>query len=83
MILQGICEVVEWQVLSLFTRGRLKTATIDLDSVTDPLVAEMIGKYHKTGIRVFTSDFTFRMGIPSVGVLAYDPATFPEKSEIV
>ena len=29
------------------------------------------------------SDFSIDTGIPSVGVFAYDPATFPEKSEIV
>jgi ribosomal protein S12 methylthiotransferase accessory factor len=82
-ILQGICEVVERHVSSLVSRGRLKTPAIDLNSVTDPLAAEMIGKYRRAGIRLFASDFTLNMGVPSVGVLAYDPATFPEKSEIV
>jgi ribosomal protein S12 methylthiotransferase accessory factor len=82
-ILQSICEVVERHVSSLVGRGRLKTPAIDLDSVTDPLVVEMIGKYRKAGIQIFASDFTLDMGIPSVGILAYDPATFPEKSEIV
>lgn len=82
-ISQGICEVVERHVSSLVSRGRLKMPAIDLNSVTDPLVAEMIAKYRKAGIRLFASDFTLNMGIPSVGVLAYDPATFPEKSEIV
>ncbi|MCF8142764.1 MAG: YcaO-like family protein [Deltaproteobacteria bacterium] len=82
-ISQGICEVVERHVSSLVSRGRLKTPAIDLDSITDPLVSEIIGKYRKAGIRLFATDFTLNMGIPSVGVLAYDPATFPEKSEIV
>jgi len=82
-ISQGICEVVERHVSSLVSRGRLKMPAIDLESVTDPLVAGMIAKYCKEGIRLFASDFTLNMGIPSVGVLAYDPSTFPEKSEIV
>jgi ribosomal protein S12 methylthiotransferase accessory factor len=82
-ISQGICEVVERHVSSLVSRGRLKTPAIDLDSATDPLVAEMIGKYRKAGIRLFASDFTSNVGVPSVGVLAYDPDNFPEKSEIV
>jgi ribosomal protein S12 methylthiotransferase accessory factor len=43
----------------------------------------MIGKYRKTGINLFISDFSLEMGIPSIGVLAYDPSTFPERSEIV
>jgi len=82
-ISQGICEVVERHVSSIVSRGRLKTPSIDLDSVTDPLAAEMIGKYRRAGIRLFASDFTLNMGIPSIGILAYDPVTFPEKSEIV
>ncbi|MEE9611197.1 MAG: YcaO-like family protein, partial [Desulfatiglandales bacterium] len=31
----------------------------------------------------FITDFSLDTGIPSVGVLAYDPTTFPDKSEIV
>jgi ribosomal protein S12 methylthiotransferase accessory factor len=82
-ILQGMCEVVERHVSSLISRGRLEVPAIDLESVADPLVTEMIGKYRKAGIQLFASDFTLGMGIPSVGVLAYDPATFPATSEIV
>ncbi len=82
-VLQGICELVERHVSSIISRKRLKTPAIDLDSVTDPLVLEMIGKYQKVGVKLFASDFSLDTGIPSVGVLAYDPSTFPEKSEIV
>jgi len=82
-ILQGICEVVERHVSSLVSRGRLRTPAIDLTTVADPLVSEILAKYRMAGIRLYASDFTLGMGIPSVGVLAYDPATFPEKSEIV
>ncbi|MDY6974273.1 MAG: YcaO-like family protein, partial [Thermodesulfobacteriota bacterium] len=55
----------------------------DLDSVTDPPVRELIHKYGKSGVNLFVSDFSLDTGIPSVGALAYDPNTFPEKSEIV
>lgn len=80
---QGICEIVERHVSSIVSRNRLMTPAIDLRSVTDPLVLEMIGKYRKVGVRLFVSDFSLNTGIPSVGVLAYDPSTFPQKSEIV
>ncbi len=80
---QGICEVVERHVSSLVNRNRLPAPLIWPESATDPLVVEMLDKYAKAGIRVFLSDFTLDMGIPSVGVLAYDPTTFPGKSEIV
>jgi ribosomal protein S12 methylthiotransferase accessory factor len=80
---QGICEIVERHVSSVISRTRLSTPLIDPASATDHLVREMLTKYEKAGIKVFITDFTQGIGIPSVGVLAYDPASFPEKSEIV
>lgn len=82
-ILQGICEVVERHVSSIISRGRLKTPLIDLDSVTNPLARELISKYRRAGIRLYATDFSLDTGIPSVGVLAHDPSTFPKKSELV
>jgi ribosomal protein S12 methylthiotransferase accessory factor len=80
---QGICEIVERHVSSVISRNKLKTPAINLRSISDPLVLEMIGKYQRVGVELFISDFSLDTGIPSVGVLAYDPATFPEKSEII
>ena len=80
---QGICEIVERHVSSVVSRNRLKTSAININSVTDPLVLEIIGKYGGVGVKLFITDFSLDTGIPSVGVLAYDPTTFPEKSEIV
>ena len=80
---QGICEIVERHVSSIISQNHLKVPEIRANSVTDPMVREMIGKYRKAGISIFISDFSLDMGIPSVGVLAYDPSTFPERSEIV
>ncbi len=80
---QGICEVVERHVSSVVSRNRLKTPAVRIESVSNPMVREMIEKYQKVGIKLFISDFSLDTGIPSVGVLAYDPATFPDKSEIV
>jgi len=80
---QGICEIVERHVSALISRQKLKVAAINPDSVTDPLVLEMLRKYRKEGIKLFLSDFTLEMGIPSIGALAYDPQNFPVKSEIV
>jgi ribosomal protein S12 methylthiotransferase accessory factor len=80
---QGICEVVERHVCSLVSRGRLQVPRIDLSSAKDALVNEMIQKYSSAGIELFATDFTLDTGIPTVGVLAWDPQTFPDKSEIV
>jgi ribosomal protein S12 methylthiotransferase accessory factor len=82
-ISQGICEIVERHVSSLVSRDRMSVPLIDPATATDPAVREMLGKYENTGIQLFISDFSLDTGIPSVGVMAYDPTTFPEKSEIV
>ena len=80
---QGICEIVERHVSSIISQNHLKVPAIRASSVTDPMVREMIEKFRKAGISIFISNFSLDMGIPSVGVLAYDPSTFPERSEIV
>jgi len=80
---QGICEVVERHVSSIISRNQVRVPSINMASVTDPLVLEMMSKYEKIGAKLFISDFSLDTGIPSVGVLAYDLSTFPERSEIV
>ncbi|MBT8331640.1 MAG: YcaO-like family protein [Deltaproteobacteria bacterium] len=80
---QGICEIIERHTSSVISHNRLKVPAIRADSATDSLVVEMLGKYRKAGVELFVSDFTLDTGIPSVGILAYDPTTFPELSEIV
>jgi ribosomal protein S12 methylthiotransferase accessory factor len=82
-LIQGICELVERHVSSVISHNKLKTPAININSLTDPLVLEMIQKYRSVGVRLSISDFSLNTGIPSVGILAYDPSTFPEKSEIV
>jgi ribosomal protein S12 methylthiotransferase accessory factor len=80
---QGLCEIVERHVSSLVSRGRLDVPAIRPESAADEMVRTMLAKYAKCGIRVFLQDFTLDTGIPSVGVMAYDPSTFPKRSEIV
>ncbi|MCP3899859.1 MAG: tetratricopeptide repeat protein [Desulfobacteraceae bacterium] len=80
---QGICEVVERHTSSLVSQGKLKVPGIDPASATDPMVKELVAKYNKAGISLHISDFTLEMGIPTVGVMAYDKTTFPIMSEIV
>ncbi|MBC2704108.1 YcaO-like family protein [Desulfobacula sp.] len=80
---QGICELVERHTSSLISHKTLTVPGINLDSFTDPLVIEMLNNYKKEGIKVYASDFSLDTGIPTIGVLAWDPATFPDMSEIV
>lgn len=82
-VCQGICEVVERHVSALVSRNAIPAPRLSTEGVTDPKVLEMLAKYDRIGVNLVISDFTLDMGIPSVGVLAVDPETFPEKSEIV
>ncbi|SMC27614.1 ribosomal protein S12 methylthiotransferase accessory factor [Desulfacinum hydrothermale DSM 13146] len=82
-ILQALCEVVERHVGSIISHDERVTPAIDPESLTDPASRELVDKFRKNGIELYLRDFSLDTGIPTVGVLAYDPATFPEKSEIV
>ncbi|MBW1706714.1 MAG: YcaO-like family protein [Deltaproteobacteria bacterium] len=82
-ILQGVCEVVERHVSAIICRNRLKSPAINLGLIEDPVCLELIKKFERAGIKLYASDFSMDTGIPTVAVLAFDPSTFPEKSEIV
>lgn len=82
-ILQSLCEVVERHVGSIISHERRRTASIDLDSLSDPAAIDLVEKFRSQGIKLYLSDFSLDTGIPTVGALAYDPATYPEKSEII
>ena len=82
-ILQALCEVVERHVGSIISNDMLVTPEIDADSLRDPAAIELVEKFRSKGIKLFLRDFSLDTGIPTVGALAYDPSTFPERSEIV
>lgn len=82
-ISQGICEIIERHVSSIIAHKKLNVPAINPASADDKMVVEMFDKYTKAGINLYISDFSLDTGVPTVGVMAYDPATFPEKSEIV
>ncbi len=82
-IVQGVCEIMERHVSSIVSRDHVPCPIIDPDSATDPAVKAMVAKYRQTGIEFYLSNFTLDTGIPTVGMLAYDPQTHPQLSEIV
>ena len=81
--LQGISEIVERHVCSLINQHRIKTPSIEQDSIHDPIARELIEKFKKHNIDLYLNDFSLDTGICSVGALAIDRSTFPELSEIV
>ena len=82
-VIQGISEVVERHVCACVTRDKLITPQIDHNSITDPVARELLDKFTRHGIRVVLNDFSLDTGIPTIGALAWDPATLPHQSEIV
>ena len=82
-ISQGISEIVERHVSSLISQRQLAVPGILPETAEDPTVQALLAKYRNAGINLYLSDFSLGTGIPTVGVLAYDPTTFPNSSEIV
>ncbi len=82
-LIQGICEIIERHTSSIVSHNRLPVAAIRAESATDPLVVEMLQKYKNAGVNLYLSDFSLDTRIATVSVLAHDPSTFPDLSEIV
>jgi len=82
-ILQGACELVERHVCALIDREQPLLPSIDPASLEDAVLKELYAKFAAQGIQVWLKDFSLGMPVPTVGALAYDPATFPGLSEIV
>ena len=84
-ILQGSCELVERHVCCLADREHPELPTIDTspDSVNDPVLKDLLRKFHDNGVTVLLKDFSLGLPVPTVAALAFDPATFPGRSEIV
>lgn len=82
-VLQGVLELVERHVSCIIDREKPILPTIDPKSFQDPVLIELWRAYSDQNIVLWLKDFTLDTAVPTVGVLAYDPATFPEFSEIV
>ena len=81
--LQGICEIVERHVCAIIAREEMPVPQIALESITDPVARGLLNKFAAQGIELRLFDFSLNTGIPTIGALAWDPSTFPDKSEIV
>lgn len=82
-LLQGISELVERHVCCQIDRLHTTTPTIDPASCKDAVLRSLIDAFAREGIRLILKDFSMDMPIPTVGALAWDDSTLPEKSEIV
>ncbi|MBO8143856.1 MAG: YcaO-like family protein [Thermodesulfobacterium sp.] len=71
--LQALCEIIERHCISKVIEERLEVANIEIDSIENPLVKDIIKKISSSGIEIFIKDFSLDLEIPTVGVIAYDP----------
>ncbi len=81
--IQAICEVVERHVCAVISRERLTTPLIDATSIQDSTARTLLDKFATKGIQVVLKDFSLNTGIPTIGAIAWDPSTYPHRSEIV
>lgn len=81
--LQGICEIIERHVCSRVNNEKIETPKIDKDSVNDEIAKTLLKKFADNNIDLYLNDFSLDTGICTVGALAIDNSSFPEKSEIV
>ena len=84
-ILQGACELVERHVCCIADREKLVLPTISLspESMGDTTLVELVERFLQAGVQILLKDLSLGMPVPTVAALAWDPATFPERSEIV
>ncbi|TVM17399.1 hypothetical protein DPQ33_09515 [Oceanidesulfovibrio indonesiensis] len=82
-LLQGGCELIERHVCALWDRDHRETPTIRHESLQDPVLVQLLRKFTDRSIQVVLKDFTMDMPAPTVAAAAYDPNTFPDRSEIV
>jgi ribosomal protein S12 methylthiotransferase accessory factor len=79
---QAGCELIERHVSALSIRKNSIMPAIKRDSVKGE-AEELIKRYEKLGINLWIRDMTFGMPVPTIAVMAMDPSTYPERSEIV
>ena len=79
---QGACELIERHVSALASRQKTPFREVVLEKLSSE-AENLLSCFKRLGIKLFLRDFTFDMPVPTIGALAYDPQTFPHRSEIV
>lgn len=86
-LLQGLSELVERHVCCLIDREQRVTPTIEQTSLNqtaaDPVLRQLLDAFAAQNVHIILKDFSLGMPMPTVGAVAFDPATFPATSEIV
>ncbi len=79
---QAVCELIERHTNALSIKSSGLMPAIRRESIKGE-ADELLKCYERLGIQVWIRDMTFGMPVPTVAVMAMDPSTYPERSEIV
>ncbi len=79
---QAICELIERHVSALSVKINSPMPAIRRDSIKGE-AEEILHCFEKLNIKLWIRDMTFDMPVPTIAVMAMDPSTYPERSEIV
>ncbi len=79
---QAVCELIERHVCALASRQNLTLPEIDVSRVGEE-ARRLLGCYERLGVKLYLRDMTLGMPVPTIAALAYDPSTYPHRSEIV
>ncbi len=79
---QAICELIERHTNALSIRVNKPMPAIKRESIKGE-AEEVLKCFERLNIRVWIRDMTFGMPAPTIAVMAMDPSTYPERSEIV
>lgn len=82
-LLQGLSELVERHVCAIADRERPELPTIDASGASDPVLAGLVDAFARNGVNLVLKDMSLGMPLPTVAAFAWDPATYPDKSELV
>jgi len=79
---QAICELIERHTSALSTWHEGPFKAVIPDRISEE-TASLLRCFENLGVKLYLRDFTFDMPVPTIAALAYDPSTFPHRSEIV
>jgi YcaO-like protein with predicted kinase domain len=80
-MIQATCEIFERHAQIQIIKPEKTVPTIDLDSVQDPLIMDMIRLYHESNVDIMIKDLSFDGLLPGIGVLFTNKNLRPDRME--
>ncbi len=80
---QGLAEVIERHLCAEVSWQKKPVPLVDPLSVENMVARDLLTKFKMSKIELKIYDFSLSLGVPTIAVMAWDPVTFPQRSEIV